>query len=333
MSAVVVWLLIMLSTTCLAIALYPLVSPYFRRTRQRVRILANLNKDRRKSKFEQLERMLYLVSKKYEESVSVYRFFMLTTLVFVMTFITVYIFTSGLSINISNSNPFASSSSLQPNIKVNIGFSLFISLIALSMPYLVLRVRYAAKIVRAGYDLLDVLKILSKHSHLAVDTALSRTADELLVTNVLKQPLKLLSFTFASYTYERELQVELQRFVKVIDTTFAISFATDLAHTYMSGGHMQHFLNSLIESMENQLLVINEAKKEFADGISLGKWINLFSVIIVCGGTSAMIGWSVYSKLQFQTSQGILAAGFIILSILISFVTSLILSKPRLDYK
>lgn len=330
---IITWFLMLLSLISLGGMLYPALTPYIRKTKQRMRLLNKLGKIKKRStSFTHIETMLYLVSKNYEPVASVHRFFIFTLLLFVASFFTIFFFTSELTMTLTTSNPFGNIDTMD-NLRLGIGFSIFISLIVATTPYLILRVRYMSRKVKAGYDLLELLKVMSRHAHLAVDTSLSRTADELPVSNVLKRPLKLLSFSFTSYTYEDELQREAERFVRVIGSTFAVSFSSDLIHEYKTGGGMGRSLETLITSMENQLLNILEGKSEMSDAIHLGTWINMISIIVVCGGTAISIGWSNYARLQFQTVQGVIFLGLILISTLASFVIGLFLNKPRLDYK
>ncbi len=323
----------LLSLISLSGMLYPALTPYIRKTKQRIRMLNKLGKlKKRNTSFTHLETMLYLVAKNYEPVASVYRFFILTLLLFVGSFFTIFFFTSELTLTLTTSNPFGNMETMG-NVNLGKGFSLFISSLVATTPYLFLRVRYISRKVKAGYDLLELLKVMSRHSHLAVDTALSRTADELPISNVLKRPLKLLSFSFTSYMYEEELGREAERFVRVIGSTFAVSFAADIIHEYKTGGGMGRSLETLIASMESQLFNILEGKSEMSDAIHLGTWINMISIIVICGGTAMSIGWSNYARLQFQTVQGVVFLGLIFISTMASFVIGLFLNKPRLDYK
>jgi len=330
---IIIWLLMLLSLISLSGMLYPALTPYIRRTKQRIRMLNKLGKLKyRSTSFSHIESMLYLVSKDFEPVASVYRFFSFTLLLFVGSFFTLYFFTSELTLTLTTSNPFGDMDTMG-NLKLGIGFSIFISFLVASIPYLVLKVRYMSRKVKAGYDLLELLKVMSRHAHLSVDTALSRTADELPSSNVLKRPLKLLSFSFTSYTFEDELFREAERFVRVIGSTFAVSFASDIIHEFKTGGGMGKPLESLISSMEGQLLNILEGKSEMSDAIHLGTWINMISIIVICGGTAISIGWSNYARLQFQTVQGVVFLGLILISTMASFIIGLFLNKPKLDYK
>lgn len=296
-------------------------------------MLSKIRKKRRSPTFTaHLDKMLYLVSRRYEPIVSVHRFLWTTLIVCVTSFFSLFVLTSEIPLTLATSNPFGSVQT-RGNIRLGIGFSAFASCLAGVLPYLILRLRYVARKVKASYDLLDALKVIARHAHLAVDTALSRTADDLSSANVLKRPLKLLSFSFASYMYEEELKREAERFVRVIDSTFAVSFASDLIHAYKTGGGIKDSLEILITSMENQLIRVLDGKSELSDAIHVGTWINLLSIIALCGGISASIGWTAYAKLQFQTVQGVVFMTLILVTTLIGFVIGLFLSKPRLDYK
>lgn len=335
MLVVLKWLLYLLALGGLWGLMTPLLRPQLRRTRERIRLLSKLGKERLTSSrlFHGLDQMLYLVQKKYEPGVSVYRFFSFSGFQFAATLFTVFFFTSQLPMTLASSNPFLPSSERVGDVRLGVAFSVFVAVLATFIPYLVLRVRYLSRKVKAGYDLLDIVKIMPRFAHLALDTALQKTADVLPEVNVLKKPLKLFVFTLSGHTFPEELRREGERLIQIIDTTFGVVFVTNILYAYRTGGNVEDFLFHLQASMEEQLISVQNAKKEVGDAIAMGAYGNVLAVIGVAVGLGYMLGWSIYLRLQFQTVVGIQMFGMVLVTTLASLIISLLLSRPKLDYK
>ena len=315
--------------------LSPALQPYAKRWRQRARLLASLGKEKATGGrlYRHVDRMLYLVQPNYEAVTSAYRFFALTAFVFLATFFAVYVATSGATVPITTGNPFLRNIEETGSLKIGMGFAFIVAAISAGVPYLVLRIRYLSKSVQAGYDLVEVVKTLTRFAHLAIDTALTKTAESLPERNVLKRPLKLLAFTMTAHTYEGELNRETERFVRSIGTTFAIAFVSEVLFVYRTGGSYYEAMTRLVEAMESQWIAVRNAQKEAADAIQMGAWGNLIVTVAICAGTAFVLSWPVYAKLQFQTAIGAGFFVFVVIGILISLIVSLILSRPRLDFK
>jgi hypothetical protein len=329
------WILYTITFIGLCGLVAPAFQPYRRRTQQRITVVANLGKQKTASYswFKHLDRMLYLANPRYEAQTSVYRFLAYCLLLGAATFWSVYFFTSELPFRLTTSNPFLEDSNQIRNVRLGLGFALFVSLLAACFPYAGLRVRYLKRKVQGGYDLLDVVKTLSRFSHLSLDSALSRTADTLSDGNALKKPLKLLVFTVSGYTFESELRHEADRFVQAIGTTFAVAFISNILLVHRSGGNLRETLLQLTEEMEQQMVSVLSARKDVSDAISMGSWGNLLIVLSMCGGMAFVLGWPVYTRLQFQTVSGVVFFTTILVTTIASFAVSLFLSRPRLDYK
>lgn len=335
MLVVLKWLLYLLALGGLWGLMSPLLRPQLRRTRERVRLLTKLGKERLTSSrlFHRLDQMLFLVQKKYEPGISVYRFFSFSGFWFAATLFTVFFFTSQLPMVLATSNPFLPSSERVGDVRLGAAFSVFVALIAACIPYLVLRVRYLSRKVKAGYDLLDIVKTMPRFSHLALDTALQKTADVLPEGNVLKKPLKMFVFTLSGHTFPEELHREGERLIQIIDTTFGIVFVTNILYAYRTGGNVEDFLYRLQESMEEQLIAVHNAKKDVGDAIAMGAYGNVVAIVGVDVALGYMLGWSIYLRLQFQTVVGVQMFGMVMVTTLASLIISLLLSRPKLDYK
>lgn len=335
MLVVVQWSFYLITLAGLWGLMSPLLRPQLRRTRERIRLLSRLGKERLTSSriFHRLDQMLYLVQKKYEPGISVYRFFSFSGFLFAATLFTVFFFTSQLPVTLATSNPFLSSSERVGDVRLGFAFSVFVALLAALTPYLILRIRYLSRKVRAGYDLMDVVKALPRFAHLALDTALQRTIDVLPEGNVLKKPLKLFTFTLSGHTFPEELRLEGERMIRIIDTTFGVVFVTNILHAYRTGGNLEEFLFGLQESMEEQLVAIQTAKKEVGDAIAMGAYGNAMAIVGVFFGLGYMLGWSIYLRLQFQTVVGVQMFSVVLVTTLASLIISLLLSRPKLDYK
>lgn len=314
----------------------PAFRPYIRRTQQRMRRLSQLNKQKTSSTrlFRHLDQQLYLVDRqKYDQSVSVYRFLYRSLAIFAGSFLVSYLITSEIPLHLTSSNPFMSGDASIGQKKIGVGFSFILAIIAATGPYLILRIRYINQKVRAGWDLLDVVKTLARFGHLSLDTALIRTSESLPESNVLRRPLKILAFAMASHTHESEIRQESERFIEAIGTTFAVAFISDLMYAYRSGGEWQGSMLRLSEMMDNRQTAILNAKMEVSDAIGMGAYGNLLVIIFTCGGVAYLLGWSVYTQLQFQTVTGIVMLLLVLISTAVSMIISITLSKPRLDYR
>ncbi|WP_027092991.1 hypothetical protein [Cohnella thermotolerans] len=315
--------------------LSPALQPYARRWRQRARLLAALGKEKAAGGgfYRHVDRMLYLVQPNYEAGTSAYRFIALTAFVFLVTLFAVYTATAGTALPVTTGNPFLRNAGEAGSVKIGFGFACFAAIVAASVPYLVLRVRYLSKSVQAGYDLLEIVKTLTGVANLAIDTALTKTADSLPERNVLKRPLKLWAFVLTAHTHKGELKRETERFVRSIGTTFAVAFVSEVLYVYRTGGSYYEAMIRLAEAMEAQWIAVRNAQKEVSDAIQMGAWGNLLVTVVICAGTAFVLSWRVYARLQFQTAMGSVFFAVVVIGVLISLVVSLVLSRPRLDYK
>jgi len=329
------WMLYGLVLTGLGGLVLPVLEPYVkqqgrlweRRARRglaRWRLVEHLHRH--------LEPLLYLTRKDYEPGASVNRFLLRSVFWFVGTLV-MLVLAGELPLQVHTSNPFLEGIHLEQR-RISWGFACWVSLIVSLLPYLRLRLVFQRKQVQAGYDLLDVVKVLTRFTHLSVDVALGFTADALASTNVLLRPLKMLALSFSSYGSERELQEEVERFVTAIGTTFAVTFVSDLLYQHKEGGNaLRTSLLGLSEAMEEQRTAVWEARKGVHDAIALGSYGNVLVFLVTSGSMAYLLTLPVYLKLQFQTSVGFVFLTIIGISMIASFVISSFLSHPKLDYK
>ncbi|WP_036668365.1 hypothetical protein [Paenibacillus sp. HW567] len=285
--------------------------------------------------YRHLDDLLYFVHRKYEPGISVMRFSIRTLFLFSAIFISGLLTLRELPGHLSFSNPFLEGISFDDRLPVQGAwrFPLFVAMIAASVPYLRLRYGYTQRKVRGSYDLLDVIKIAAKFTHLSVDSILSKTADLLTEENVLKTALRLMGAAFANYSNERELTYEAERFARAIGTTFAVEFVSDLLYCEKEGTrYLKNTLMMLSRSMEQQRETILTVKAGSRDAISLGLYGNLVVLVSSVGTFIYMLKPDVYFKLQFQTSVGLTFLMVIISGLFISFMISTILARPKLDY-
>ncbi|OKP79465.1 hypothetical protein A3844_28455 [Paenibacillus helianthi] len=285
--------------------------------------------------YRHLDDLLYFAKRKYEPGISVTRFLIHTLFLFSAVFLSGMLTLSELPGHLSFSNPFLEGISFDERIPVqgNWRFPLFVAVIAASIPYLRTRYLYAQRKVRGSYDLLDVIKIATKFTHLSVDSILTKTAEFLTEESVLKTPLRLLGAAFSNYSNERELTREAERFAGAIGTTFAVEFVSDLLYCEKEGTrYLKNTLMMLSRSMEQQRETILTVKAGSRDAISLGLYGNLVVLVSSVGTFIYMLKPDVYFKLQFQTTVGLTFLMIIIAGLFISFMISTILARPKLDY-
>lgn len=285
--------------------------------------------------YRHLDNLLYFSHRKYEPGLSVLRFSMRTVFLFAAVFVSGLLTLRELPGQMSFSNPFLEGISFNERLPVKGAWRLplFVAVISASIPYLRMRYACAQRKVRGSYDLLDVIKIATKFTHLSVDTILSKTTDFLTEDNVLKTPLRLLSAAFANYSSENELNEEASRFATAIGTTFAVEFVSDLLYCEKEGTrYLKSSLMMLNRSMEQQRETILTVKASSRDAISLGLYGNLVVLFSSVGTFMYMLKPDVYFKLQFETSVGITFLMVIISGLFISFIISTVLARPKLDY-
>lgn len=285
--------------------------------------------------YRHLDHLLYIAAKRYEPGISVLRFASRSGMLFLGVFLSSLLTLKELPGQLNFSNPFLEGMVLNDGAPVQHAWRLplFLAVLAACIPYLRMRYSYAQRKVRGSYDLLDVIQIATKFTHLSADSILQRTSDLLPADNVLKTPLKLLGAAFANYSHERELNEEAERFAGAIGTTFAVEFVSDLLYCEKEGTrYLKSSLMTLSRTMELQRETILTVKASSRDAISLGLYGNLIVLVSSVGTFMYMLKPDVYFKLQFETSIGLAFMMVIIAGLFISFMISTILARPKLDY-
>ncbi len=285
--------------------------------------------------YRHLDNFLYFVHQNYEPGVSVMRFVGRTVIVFIAVFLSGLLTISELPGRLSFNNPFLDGITFNEGQSIQEAwrFPFFMAVISAMIPYFRMRYIYAQRKVHGSYDLLDVVKISTKFTHLSVDSILDRTADFLTDKNVLKGPLKLLGAAFSNYSNEKELAQEAGRFSGAIGTTFALEFISDLLYAEKEETrYLKRSLMLLNRSMEQQRDTILTVKAGSRDAISLGLYGNLLVLVSTVGTFMYMLKPDVYFQLQFETTVGLSFLMVIISGLFISFVISTILARPKLDY-
>jgi hypothetical protein len=307
------------------------------RLRLKVKMLGNRITKLRKSfwLYKHIDSMLYLANDKYEPGISVMRFFILTGFLFLSMFIIGMLTIADIPNQISFSNPFQQGVSVSKTESGGLiwQYPFLLAILITSIPYARLRYIYSKRTVQSSYDLLEVIKIYSKFSHLSMESALMKTSQTTNIENVLRGPLKILSTIFTSYGNLAELQREIHRFTNTIGTTFALQFGSDLMYAQTQGDRsLKGNLLSLTISMEQQRETILTVKSKSRDAISMGVYGNLIVIALCIGSVTAFLKPAVYIQLQFQTKTGLTFLSVIIVSLFISFMISVVLSRPKLDY-
>ncbi|OBZ11544.1 hypothetical protein A8L34_14390 [Bacillus sp. FJAT-27264] len=285
--------------------------------------------------YRHLDHLLYFAQRKYEPGISVMRFMFGSGIVFTAVFLSGLLTLSELPGRLSFANPFMEGVTFKHGLPIQGAwrFPLFAAIISALIPYFRLRYVHAQRKVRGSYDLLDVVKISTKFTHLSVDSILNKTADFLTEDNVLKTPLKLLGAAFSNYSNERELNEEAARFSTAIGTTFAVEFVSDLLYSEKEGTrYLKNSLMMLNRSMEQQRETIISVKANSRDAISLGLYGNLVVLFSSVGTFIYMLKPDVYLRLQFETPIGLTFLMIIITGLFVSFVISTVLARPKLDY-
>lgn len=282
-----------------------------------------------------LDQLLYLAKTDYETGKSVIRYIFWMIVLPVSVFIVSFLLVDRLPNHLEFNNPFLTGIELK---RVGDGilwpFPFFSALLTLIFMYYRLRIRYERRSVESSYDLMEVVKMMAKFSHLSTDVALDQTANLLSKNNVLKRPVRTLSLLFSSYNNEKELHNGVQIFSKIIGTTFAISLCSDMLYMEREGaGFWQDSLLTLSSKMEQQRDIINQVKNNSKDAISLGMYGNILVFIMCVGTLVGFLGLNVYIRLQFQTKIGLSFLILIMAGLFLSFILSQFLSRPKLDYQ
>lgn len=329
-----VWLLIRLLVLRHLHQLGQRIDYLFRR-----RITAFAHKSQRRDKgwglYRHLDDLLYFARKKYEPGTGVIRFTLGSLLLFAAVFLSAWLTIGELPGHMRFDNPFLAGADLEQGVPLEGAwrFPLFLAAAASTMPYLRLRYASAQRRVKGSYDLLEVVKLSAKYTHLSVDALLAQTADSLAADNVLKSPLKQLGASFAAYGSEKELYEEAQRFAKAIGTTFAVEYVSDLLYAEKEGTlFLKPSLMQLNRSMEQQRETILAVKANSRDAISLGIYGNLVVLFASVGTFMFMLKPDVYFRLQFGTAVGMTFLTVIVGSLFVSFMIGAGLAKPKLDY-
>jgi len=288
--------------------------------------------------YRHLDRMLYLVKKDYDPGVSVVRFFMTVLGYFLSTFFVLIMTVGDLPGSLQFQNPFSDPVFIEyKESKFFWQFPFVMAVIAAIIPYLVLRYRFNHYNILASYDLLEVVKMMTRsiqgHRNYQIHEALRLTADMLSTSNVLRRPLYILSNAFLSYSNFGEIKAALFKFDSIIGTTFSKIFANSLMFAEQNGGKnlAKSFLH-LANNMEDQLQTVIDSHKHARDPILLGKYGGLITFFVVIPVAALSLGVDTYLKLQFKTVLGLGLFASIVVSIFLSFVLSLAISKPKLDY-
>lgn len=284
--------------------------------------------------YKHFDTLLYLVRKDYEPGVTVFKFITLLIFLFISTFIVSFVLIGEVPSQITFENPFKpTAQEVNAPGRIIWQFPFLTASIITLIPYIVLRYSYSNKSVQSTYDLLEVVKLLSKYSELSMDAALEKTSKLLPEHNVLKRPLRILSLTFANYSNQQELVNEMNRFSGVIGSTFADNISINLIYLQHQGGaYLKEYLVGLYQDMVEQRSNIIKVKETTRDAISLGTYGNLLVFGLCITALILILGMHVYIKLQFQTTIGLTFFFIIIGSFVVSSIIAALLSKPRLDY-
>lgn len=284
--------------------------------------------------FRHLESLLYLVRKNYQPGLSLIQFLSISLLVFIVALISLLLTIGDMPNRITFGNPFTEGIDVgQVGSTLNWQFPFLGATLFMLIPYIHLRYQYSIKKVKSSYDLLEVVRLLSKFTHLSIDSALSRTSQMLDDSNVLKRPLLVLSGDFAGYNDDEELKEGAKRFSNSIGTTFSVSFISDLLYYEKEGGQSwKESLLFLISIMEAQRNAILEVKNSNRDAIALGSYGNLLVFLMLTITLIFFLGFNVYFDLQFKTEIGLWSFMIVFATMFISFVFGYLLSRPRLDY-
>lgn len=286
--------------------------------------------------YRHLDNLLYLTQDKYEPFVSVTKFILQSGFLLVGIFIITLLTMQELP-SLFSSDPFFDGNLHTSNIETIKSvwkLPMLLAILAGSIPYIVMRYKYTKRQTEGSYDLLDVVKIYAKYTYLSVDAALYATSDFLMDNNVLKRPLRILADEFSNYSNETMLQGEAQRFASTVSTTFARIFISDLLDAEKEGNvNLNLSLLELNDSMEQQRETILTVKANNSDAIKLGLYGNLLVFVLSIGTFMFMLKPGLYFKLQFQTPIGVTFFMIIVISFVIAFLFSILLSRPKLDYQ
>lgn len=285
------------------------------------------------SLFRHIDRLLYLTNKKYDPGYSTIQFLVRMSLLFLGVFMICMFSINELPNRMVFGNPFVNGIQLEVGGGLSWVFPFIFATLITLIPYFRINYLYSINKIKASYDLLEVVQLFSKFTNLSIDAALDKTASLLSKDNVLRVPVRILSNVFSSYANHDDLKDEIQRFNRVVDTTFAIQFTSDLLYAEREGSHhLRAAVTKLKEEMEQQRISILNVRSNSRDAIQMGAWGNMLVLVLCCGSLAAFLQPDVYLRLQFQTKIGLIFISLILIGLFISFVISFILSKPKLDY-
>lgn len=220
-----------------------------------------------------------------------------------------------------------------PDERIGIMLPLAASLIAACLPYVRLRYRYALARVKSSYELLEVVRLLSGESHLAVGVAVSRVASMIGPESSIKRPLKMFSETLLNYVDDDELIRAGKAFSAAVGTAFAVMFVSVVLHCVREGReNWEASLLTLSSEMEAQRMAILDTRSASRDAINLGTYGNILVYLVIAGTMAYFMRPSVFFTMQFQTKVGL--TGFVITFALIlaSYIWGKLLARLRLDY-
>lgn len=282
--------------------------------------------------YKHIDDLLFMTDRKYEPVVSVIRFTLRSIFISLVVGFSAMV-TIGDLPNAFSDNPFLSNADLPGASEIAWKFPSVLALVMLVLPYLFLWSKHLRLRTKNSYDLLQVVKLVSKFASLSPDKALYQAAAVLPDDAGLKRQLITLSQTFTSYSDKEELHEETMRFAALIGTTFAVQFVNELIYAEIEGTrNLKESMFDLSNSMEVQRDAIINVQNNSQEAIQMGFYVNLFVFVATSGSLMYLLGIKVYMKLQFNTPTGMIFITSIVITFLFSFLISIFLSKPKLDY-
>lgn len=280
-----------------------------------------------------LDRLLFLTSKNYESGVTVSKYLIQSIFVSAAVFAGSALTLGNLPNMLSTSNPFDIPTTINDSYTIQWELPLLLAVLVVLINYLFLVSKFKRTNIQSSFDLIEVVKVMSKFTSLSIDGMLERTSDMLPEKNVLKRPLMHLAHVFLTYGNAADLYREANRFSQLIGTTFATQLVQDLLYAEReSNNNLSNSLLRLFKAMQDQREVILTVKSNSKDAIQFGFYVNLIVFVVLVGCIMWYLTPSVYLKLQFGTQSGVIMLSIILIGFISSFFISVFLSKPKLDY-
>lgn len=211
-------------------------------------------------------------------------------------------------------------------------FSLSLGLITALIPYLVLLLGLSWKRSETSYELVPAVGILlGKYRVNSRDiyTSVLDTINEMDRHKFLQKSFIKLASAIQSHRNRKDLERAVDIFVYQIGTSWAKQLGVLLLNAQWEGKDIERSLSSIVKDMGKAQEIMEQQKSSNQDTIQMGIFVPVIIFPASLFFLSKVLTSGSFFYFQFQTTTG-LTSFFITLTLcLISFITSLLLRKPK----